>query len=189
MIQKLLLLLAVSLMPATALASGDPNEIPWDSMLLQAGNLVLLIGFLIYVSRGAIRDALKNRSKTIEMHLEDSNKMRRDAQDRFDQLEAKLSHMEGQVNQMREDATASANREAEVIRSETETETKRILETTEKAMRDELHHARRALQREAAELAIGLAEKKLSTQVTDTDRDRLDSEFLGSVKKEANGHG
>ncbi len=189
MIQKAALLLTVFLVPATALASGDPNEIPWNSMLFQGGNLVLLLGFLIYVSRGAIRDALKNRSKTIEMHLEDSNKMRREAQDRFDQLEAKLSHMEGQVDQMREDATASADREAAVIRTETEAETARILETTEKAIRDELHHARRALQREAAELAVGLAEKKLSTVVTDSDRDRLDSEFLGSVKKEANGHG
>ena len=131
MIQKTVLLFSAFLLPTAAFAAGAPNVIPWKSMLLQAGNLIILLSFLTYVSRGAIKKGLKNRSKTIEMHLEDSNKMRREAQDRFDQLEAKLSHMEGQVSQMREDATASAEREANVIREETAAETARILETTE----------------------------------------------------------
>ena len=95
MIRNAILLLAAWMMPAIALASGDPNEIPWGSMGRQAFNLALLLSLLVYVSRGPIRDALKNRSKTIELHLEESNRMRREAQDRFDQIESKLSHMEG----------------------------------------------------------------------------------------------
>jgi F0F1-type ATP synthase membrane subunit b/b' len=189
MIRTAILITVTCLLPAVALASGDAGEIPWAAMGRQAFNLALLLSLLVYVSRGPIRDALKNRAKTIELHLEDSNKMRREAQDHFDQLESKLSHMEGQVEQMREEATASAEREAVVIRTEAEAETARILEATEKAIRDELQHARLALQHEAAELAVGLAEKKLSTKVTEADRDRLDAEFLGSVTKEANGHG
>jgi F-type H+-transporting ATPase subunit b len=184
-----LLPLLVALFPATALASDDPSVIPWNSIILQGVNLFLLLAVLTYLARNSLKEALKNRSKTIETHLEESNKMRREAQDRFDQLDARLSRIGGEVDKLQQDAVASAKKEAAMIREEAEAEALRIQEAAEKAIRDEVQAAKVALQREAAGLALGLAEEKIQSKVTDTVQDRLDSEFLGSVKKEANGHG
>jgi len=181
--------LLLALLPATAMASDDPSVIPWNSIILQSVNLFLLLAILTFLARNALKEALKNRSKTIETHLEESNKMRREAQDRFDRLDARLSRIGGEVDKLQQDAAASAERETAMIREEAEAEAQRIQEAAEKAIRDEVQAAKVALQREAAGLALGLAEEKIQSKVTDTVRDRLDSEFLGSVKKEANGHG
>ena len=55
-----LFVVLTALVPATALAADDPSVIPWNSIILQAINLFLLLAILTFLARNAIKDALKN---------------------------------------------------------------------------------------------------------------------------------
>jgi F-type H+-transporting ATPase subunit b len=184
---KAIVILIGLLLPATALASAGegPN---WTKLGLHAANLLILILVLKLAAGKMIKGAVASRAKRIQMHLEESNKMRADAQNRFDELEARLSHMEKEVDTMREEAVVSAEREAELIRKQADADVKRIQEAAEHTIKNETEAARRALRKDAVELALRIAEEKLKSTVSQKEQDALAKDFLGSLK-EANGNG
>ena len=181
--------LLLLLVPSALASAADPSVIPWGSILLQAVNLALLLGVLVYFTRSPIKDALKNRSRRIGLHLDESNKMRREAQDRFDQLESRLSRIQGEIDTMRQESVAAAEGEAAHLKEETDADVARVLQAAEKAIRDEVASARRTLRQDAVEISIRLAEERLRSKVSKGDQDQLTGEFLGSVKGSSNGHG
>ncbi len=68
------------------------------------------------------------------------------------------------------------------IREETERMVQRIKEQAEAAADLEVKKARMELQREAAELAVGMAEGLLKENFTDEDQKRLLSEYTTKIK-------
>jgi F-type H+-transporting ATPase subunit b len=183
---RTLFLISFMLFPGVALASP---ELPWDKMGLHAANLAILVGALVYFTRGPIKDALANRAGRIRKALEESHQLRKDAQDRFDSLEAKLLHFGQQMEGMKAEATKDADREAAHIATQATADVERIRAATEKAIRDETQSARNQLRREAVELAVKVAEQNLRTRITAEDEARLASDLLGTMKHEVNGHG
>jgi F-type H+-transporting ATPase subunit b len=117
------------------------------------------------------------------MHLEESNQMRKEAQHNFDELSARLSHMEKEVEELRTEAAASAEREAELIATQTDADVKRIEEAAGLTIQNETDKARRALRKEAVDLAVKIAEEKLKAELSDKDQKTLAQDFLGSLKE------
>ena len=188
------LLVALALAPAAAFAAGGHSEgMPTQKMIFHGINLALLLGFLFWVTKNPIRDALRNRAATVKQDLEESNQIRKEAQDRFDQLDARLSRFEETVSGLKADATREAEAEAARIAEQTEAEVARIASTAEKTIRDETIAARAQLRREAIELAVKLAEENLRGRITSADHDRMARDLLGAVQNEntngVNGHG
>ncbi len=183
---KAFLTLSALLVSTPAFAAGDgPN---WTAFGFHALNLFILL-FVIKLAAGkAIKAGVSNRAKRIQTHLEESNEMRKEAQDRFDQLEARLSHMEKDVETLRDEAAASAEREAELIRTQTDADVKRIQEAAELTIQNETDKARRALRKDAVEIALKLAEEKLKSSVGSKGQEALAQDFMGSLK-EAKGNG
>jgi F-type H+-transporting ATPase subunit b len=169
-----------------AIAAGDgPN---WTGYGFHLLNLFILL-FVIKLAAGKmIKASVANRAARIQTHLEESNEMRKAAQDRFDQLEARLSHMESEVQGMRDEAAASAEREADLIRKQADADVLRIQEAAEQTIQNETDKARRALRKDAVELALRLAEEKLKSSVGGDEQEALAQDFIGSLK-EANGNG
>jgi F-type H+-transporting ATPase subunit b len=183
---KTLVFMTGLLIPGTALAAGDgPN---WTGYGFHIANLIILLAVLKMAAGKTIKNAVSNRAKNIQTHLEDSNEMRKSAQDRFDQLEARLGHMETEVETMRTEAAASAEREADLIRSQADADVARIQEAAELTIKNETDKARRALRQDAVELALKVAEENLKKSVSSKEQEALAKDFIGSLK-EANGHG
>ena len=183
---KSLSILTLLLLPSTAMAAGDSPD--WTAFGFHLLNLTILIMIIKLAAGKAIKNAVSNRAKRIQTHLEESNEMRKTAQDRYDQLEARLSHMESEVESMRAEATASAQRESDLIRAQTDADVKRIQEAAELTIKNETDKARRALRQDAVELAVRVAEENLKKSVSSKEQAALAKDFLGSLK-EANGHG
>ena len=176
---------ALLVVPSVALAGG---AMPVKEMGFHLVNLIILLGIIVYFAKTPVLTALKNRSATVASHLEESNRLRKEAQDRFDELDARLSHFGSTLDSMRNQAVADAEAEAVAIAKKTDEDVARIKATAEKTIRDETNAAKVALQHEAVELAVKLAENQLKGAVSAADQDRLARELLGTVK-EMNGHG
>ena len=182
----LTLLLGTLAVSNPAFAAGDGPD--WTAYGFHILNLFILL-FVIKMAAGKmIKASVANRAKRIQTHLEESNEMRKSAQDRFDQLEARLSHMESEVQGMRDEAATSAEREADLIRKQADADVKRIQEAAEQTIQNETDKARRALRKDAVDLALKLAEEKLKSSVGGKEQEALAQDFIGSLK-EANGNG
>ena len=139
-----------------------------------------------YFGGRAMKAAAKTRAANIANHLEASNEMRKEAQDRYRELEARLQHMESEVGALKDEAREAASREAKLIEEQTEADIARIKASSALAIQNELTSARVALHAEAVELATELARKQLESSVTDSAHQEMTRQFLGDVGKEAN---
>ncbi|MCB9765286.1 MAG: hypothetical protein H6739_36265 [Alphaproteobacteria bacterium] len=187
---RLAFTLAGLMVPAIAFAAeGHGHGPPWQEIGIHAINFTLLVGLLAFLLRTPISDALKNRTAVIRDELEESNRLRKEALNRFEDLESRLARFENQVEEMRAEGLVEAEREAQTIAEKTTRDVEHIRATTEKTIRDETRNARLALRRESVELAVRLAEENLRQQLTAADQDRLSQEFLGAITTEGSSNG
>lgn len=156
----------------------------WPKLGWHAFNLALLIGVLIYVARRPVVDALSNRAHDIRRGLTDAARQRDEAQQRHDEIVARLDRFEDEVDEMKAEASVAARHEEERLIERAHTEAARIAETAERNIREEAQKARIALRKEAVGLAVQLAEQTLRSQIQSDDQRRLARQFLASIQED-----
>ncbi|MDP2307227.1 MAG: ATP synthase F0 subunit B [Pseudomonadota bacterium] len=167
-----------------AAAEHGSHGIPWDMITLQAVNVLLFGALLVWLARGPVQDALKNRALAVSKQLEDSARLKAAAAATNADIEARLLSLDRRVEEMKAEAALEADREARKIEERAQADAARIQETAERTIREESTRARNELRGEAARLAVALARETLKRSVTPDDQDRLAREFLAAVEKE-----
>ena len=132
--------------------------------------------------RNKIKDALANRAARVRNDIDKSNRLRKEAQQKFEELESRLEAFEVELAKMKENAETEAQSEQQAILARAEEDAARIAESAQRSIRDETERARQALRREVAELSVDLAREKLSSSVTSDDQNRLAGDFIDTVK-------
>ena len=145
-------------------------------------NFFLLISLLTFLLRNKIKDALANRAARVRNDIDKSNRLRKEAQQKFEELESRLEAFEVELAKMKENAETEAQSEQQAILARAEEDAARIAESAQRSIRDETERARQALRREVAELSVDLAREKLSSSVTSDDQNRLAGDFIDTVK-------
>jgi F0F1-type ATP synthase membrane subunit b/b' len=171
--------------------AGEQHEaqVPWSTLGYHAFNLLLLISAIVFFGGKMMKSAVKNRALRIANHLETSNKMRKEAQDRYKALESRLLHMESEVISMKESAAEDAKREAVLIEAQTVADIVRIQAASASAVKNELAAARAELHADAVRLATKIAAEQLKADITDDSNEGLTREFITSATKEATANG
>jgi F-type H+-transporting ATPase subunit b len=169
-------------LPSIAMASEGHGP-DWVKFGFHTANLIILLLVIKLAAGKMIKGAVANRAQRIKMHLEESNQMRKEAQHNYDELSARLSHMEKEVEALRTESAASAEREAELIAAQTDADVIRIKDAAGLTIQNETEKAKRALRKEAVDLALKIAEQTLKAQLSDKDQKALAQDFLGSLKE------
>lgn len=167
---------------------GGHGGIPTETLIFTAINLIIFLGLMVKFAGRPVGDALKNRALTVRAGLDEASKLQSDAQARFADVESKLVALGRQVEQMKDDAKAEAQHEAEVLTQRADADAARLQEAAERTIREETTRATNAIRGEAAAMAVELAREMLRREVNVEDQQRLARQFLAAVKKEAN-HG
>jgi F-type H+-transporting ATPase subunit b len=168
-------------------APAHAEGIPWDKMAFHALNLIILLTIIGWFARKPIKDAIASRSVAIKKDMDEINALRKQAQDRYAEIETRLQSYDKKLAEMKSDAEREAVAEAREIAARAERDALLIQQAAERTVRDETLRARHALRRDAVELAVKIAEEQLRHQITEEDQKRLAADFLGTVKE--NGHG
>lgn len=187
--------LAVLLMPDLAFASGgeaaveggahgEGPAVPWTALGLQAFNLVLLFGVIAFFGGGKIRDAMKDRSAEIKHDIDDSNRLRKEARERFEELDWRLAGFEQRLVEMKAEAEAEAEVEKAAVLERADREALRLQEAAQRTIRSETAKARMALRKDAVTLAVKLAEERIVANVGPDDDGRLAGDFFSEFDSE-----
>ncbi len=147
----------------------------------------MLLGIIGWFARKPIKDAIASRSVNIKKDMDEINALRKQAQDRYTEIETRLQGYDRKLAEMKGEAEREAAAEAREIAARAERDAQQIQNAAERTIRDETLRARHALRRDAVELAVKIAEEQLKMQITEADQRRLASEFLGTVKDNGNG--
>jgi F-type H+-transporting ATPase subunit b len=160
---------------------GEPSV---GGFLWEVGNLLLMIGVLVFASRKAVTAYLADRRRGVAQDMESAEELLGNAEARLAEWSARADRLEEEVAQIKASARKAAESEREAILAEARNTAERIRQSASGVVDRELRLARVELQREAADLAVELAAKSLREKITDQDRERLFEEFVEKVEQE-----
>lgn len=172
------LLLWSSASPAAASEEGGGLvAFAWE-----AGNLLLLLGVLVYLGRKPILNYLSERRQRIQDNLASSEQLLKDAEARLSEWNEKAARLDEEIEEVHRISRERAEQERAQILEDARTTAERIKRDAVAGVDREVERAKQALRDEAADLSVELAGKLLQEHVTDGDRDRLVDEFVAEVE-------
>jgi F-type H+-transporting ATPase subunit b len=174
---RALLLVLVASPAAASEEGGGLMEFVWE-----AGNLLLLVGVLVYLGRKPVLNYLSERRQRIQDNLANSERLLKEAEARLAEWNQKASGLDAEIEELRQMARERAEQERLQILEDARATAERIKRDAESGVEREVERAKQELRDEAADLSVELAGKLLQDQVTDGDRDRLVDEFVSEIE-------
>jgi len=138
----------------------------WLAVLL---NFAVLAGAIGWFMKKNLPAHFAGRTSTIRKGIDEAKKASAQASAKLAEIEQKLARLGAEIEAMRGEAEQAARAEEERLRAATEEEKNKIIKAAEQEIGATANTARRELRAFAAELAVGLAQKKLSVN-EQTDR-------------------
>ncbi len=165
--------------------AGEGEEAHHVSFMMEAFraiNFVIFV-FLLYKFAGQpVKNYFKERVHSIEVALKEAREAQEEAQRRAKECAEKVKGAEVELKGLLYQAGKERDEQVERVREETEMMVERIREQAGVAADLEVKKARKELQKEAAELSVGMAERLLKESFTDKDQERLLKEYATKIK-------
>lgn len=191
---KLVITAVLMLTPGLLLAGGGegehaeaPHGVPshvWFHLI----NFSILAYFLFTKLRRPLRDHLIKRHDTIKEALERSEVLRQQAEARADELAKKLEGLNAEIDLMRAQAQADAEREAERLLANAEANVIRMKADADKLLQEEVNRASARMRQEVIDLALELASRMLKERITAQDQERLAGQYLEQMGRSTEIH-
>jgi F-type H+-transporting ATPase subunit b len=157
-------------------AAPEKDMTPW-----MWANFVILTGALVYLSRKYGGPFFAARSEGIRKDIVNAEKTKSESEAKIAEVNAKLANLGAEIKAMKEENLRDQARETERLQSRHQAELARIHAQAQQEIQSATKMARLELQRQAAVLALDLAEKKVSARMNPETQNRLASGFVESI--------
>ena len=176
-----LLVLGLSSLACAAGGGHADSGVLLKDFLFRVLNFGIVVALLVYFLRKPLKKGLAGRREDIEKALDEAKQAKEEAEAKFAEYDRKLDQATEEIAEI----SASIRREGElekqkIIANANEMAAK-IEQDAEKAAALEVAKAKTELQREAVQLAVDLAEKKLKKNFTKDDDARFIDEYIEKV--------
>ena len=159
--------------------SGDPWIVwKWANFLMLAGGLGYLMG-------RSLPAFFKSRTEGIQTGITEAQAMKRDAEKRAAEMDARMNALGAEIDKFRVQARSEMEQESERIRVETGKQIEKLKQQAEQEIESAGKTARRDLKNYAAELAIQLAEQRIKGRLNATTENSLVDGFVDDLKRQA----
>ena len=176
------------LFAAAAFASegGGHKPMPLDSILWEMGIKVLDVAIIAFfgfkfLSR-PIAQAMEERSSAVRRALEEATSGQRAAEAQLAEFKAKAAGLDNEIEALRNQAAADMERERAILLAEGTAAAEHVAQHARETIRQEVAKARAELHREAAELAVRLAEEHVRATMTAADQSRLAGDYFKEME-------
>ncbi|MFA5516794.1 MAG: ATP synthase F0 subunit B [Desulfuromonadales bacterium] len=171
---------------ATAFAATGEGHHPDSGVLLKdflfrVFNFTVTFGLLAYFVHKPIRRGLSARRDGIAKTLQQAESAGKEAEARFAEYDGKLTRAADEIEEIYAEIRREGELERERILANAKEMAEKIRLEAERAAASEIANARAELRREAARMAVQLAEDLLRQQVTVEDQERLMNEYMLKV--------
>ena len=160
--------------------TGTP--VPFAALLF---NTALLFFILYRLAARPISEGLKNRKQTLLRGMEESAKMRREAQAQLEGYQQKLDRIEDEIERVRKEMQVAGEAEQQRALAEARERRQRLERDARTLIEQELKAVRDKLLRETVESAVRSAAETLSNRLSPADQERLAEEYVAGLARSA----
>lgn len=179
---------AVSFASSGGGGGGEAHGVDWKAVGFQVFNFAVLISVLVFFTRKPFKAFLKARTETIAKTLKEAREARELAEKALKEVEEKLKHREKDFEKAVNAARASGEAERERLKKEAGELAQRAIEQARANIELELREAKTAIKREAVELAMELAEKKIKETMGEAEQQNLLEDSLRRLGEAGRGN-
>jgi F-type H+-transporting ATPase subunit b len=179
---KALSLILVSLfVSAPAFAAGGTGTI--TDVIYPAINFTMyaLIIYWVLAKKVNLPQKLKERSENLKAEMDEAEKIKKEAEDKFTEISDKLTKMESEREKMLQQAKDDAQVLKQKIIEQADARKEEILRSAKEAAKLEVQKARADLKDEIFETAMALALEAAKNNVNSDDHGRILKETVGSI--------
>lgn len=182
------LTLPVLLCVTAAFASegGGHEAMPLDKILWEMGIKILDVAIIAFFGfkflAKPITQAMAERSATVRRALDEATSGRREAEARLAEFQAKAAGLDLEIEALRVQAAADMERERAMLIDEGKAAAEHVAQHARETIRQEVAKARAELHRDAADLAVRLAEQHVRSTITAADQTRLAGGYLTEME-------
>ncbi len=173
--------LMVLVLASTLWAAGASEMNYLKDFLYRVFNFAVAFGLIAFFVTKPLRKAMAGRSEGVAQQLEQSRSARQEAEAKFAEYDAKLDKATAEIDEIYASIRREGEAERERILANAREMAQKIKADAQKAAANEVSTARAALRKEAAALAVSLAEDLLRKNVTEQDQARLIDEYVQKV--------
>ena len=175
--------LSISLMAQEPAAQGSAAETQAaePSMMWTWLNFALLAAGLGYLIAKTVPQAFRDRSAEIQKGITEAQAMKKDAERRAAEMDARLTTLGADIDAFRRQAHSEMEQEGARIRQETERQIAHLRDQAEQEIESAAKAARRDLKIYAADLALDLAEQRIKTRLDGSTEAGLVDDFVTNL--------
>jgi ATP synthase F0 subunit b len=170
-----------------ALEQAESTGLLSNPTLWRVINLVVFVIILVYILRNKVRigQVFDNRAASIVKELEQAKRDKQEAEDRLAQLEARLTKLDQEVEQIRAEAERESARESERIRDAAAADAEKIRRTARREIEGAMKAARNELRAFVADQSVALAEGMIRREIRPEDDTRMVNKFIDDLSEVA----
>ena len=176
--------LGVDLSYASGAGEGVDRSGDLKDLLGRILNFTLMVIILAIVYKKAnLKDFFAARTREIKQRLEDLQREKDEAEEKFKDIEGKLKDFEEEKKRILEQYRQEGEAEKEKIIQEAGKRVQEILDQAELTIQQETESAKTRLKQEMVEIAAQKAEEIIADRITEDDQDSLVDDFIERVGK------
>ena len=160
----------------------EAHEVDWLQPIGKTVNFAILAGVLIYFARAPISRYLTGRGETIRRDLTDAAALRQSAESQLQAVRSRLAELPGELAALEAGGREELAHEQARMTEVTAREREKMLESTRREIDIQQRLARRQLIEHTADLAMGLARRRIEASITDEDQARLVDRYASEVR-------
>ena len=166
---------------AAALSAEEKAAAPEESMTFKWINVALLVAGLGYLCAKTLPPFFRSRTAEIQQGIIEAQAVKKDAERRAAEVEAKLAALGAEIEKFRSRSNAEMEQEANRIREDTKRQIARMEQQAQAEIETASKIARRDLQAYAAKLALDLAEQRVRERLDRTADSVLVDDFVSDL--------
>lgn len=154
----------------------------WDIVFPLTNFALLFLGIYFLLKRRA-GEFFASRSLNVKMSVEKAKKLYDEAYRQYEEIDAKLKNADVEGKKLIADIKAESESEKKQIVAHAREMAEKIAADSKRMADQEVVKAMQRLKKEAVDLALQLARKKIESEINQEDQTRLGSGFVESVQK------
>lgn len=162
--------------------ASEHGAFNWQFVMEHAVNLLILLGVLVYFLKTPVKNFLIERRGTIGHEIDVAQKTIGEAKSKFEEYSKKLQAIESEISALKDTLRKQGESERGELLRQAEAASETIRKEAKETIELQTERAKREIQNEVANLALGNAEALIRQNLGDADKERFVQEFTKNIE-------
>lgn len=180
---SLAVLVIVSTLSAPALAAGGlEGGFPWGHWAVSFFNLLVFLGIVFYFAWKPMNNYFADRREGMLSDLKESKRLREEAEMKFEEYSARLDKLDQEREELMNQYHKEGEQEKERMVAEAQRQVEQMRKDAELVIEQEVRKAVAAIEAQAVDIALDLAETRLHERIDSNIQNVLVDDYVDRLK-------